>query len=197
MKLNEIPRNEHVKRAVEVAMAGKHSITLIGPYESEAGMFIEWVGWGDYPVDIYHMTPCPCGYFGSPTKECTCSLQMVKRHQGLILKKQTDMYIEVPLLSPNDIILFLRSTRKGEEDSAVYERVKLARKAQVPEMVWSDTDWNLLKGAAMQMQLSYVQVKSIIAVTKTIYKLSSIHVDKPVYSTAYLAEAIQYRYRKS
>lgn len=197
MHLNDIPRNEHVKRALEVAMAGNHSLTLIGPYESEAPLFVEWVTWCNFPFQIKHVTPCPCGYYGSPTKECTCTLPMIARHRSYFNKNQTDMYIEVPLLSPNDIILFLRSNRKGEEDATIYERVKEARSFKNLEMVWTDTDWNLLKAAISQMFLSYTQVKRIISVTETIYKLASIHVEKPKFSTAYLAEAIQYRFRKS
>jgi len=28
------------------------------------------------------MNPCPCGHFGSPTQECTCSMSMVSRYQA-------------------------------------------------------------------------------------------------------------------
>jgi len=33
---------------------------------------------------IAAMNPCPCGYFGDPVKECTCSLTMVSRYQKRI-----------------------------------------------------------------------------------------------------------------
>jgi magnesium chelatase family protein len=33
---------------------------------------------------IAAMNPCPCGYFGDPVKECTCSLSMVSRYQKRI-----------------------------------------------------------------------------------------------------------------
>ena len=28
------------------------------------------------------MNPCPCGWYGDPVKECTCSLSMVSRYQS-------------------------------------------------------------------------------------------------------------------
>ena len=33
---------------------------------------------------IASMNPCPCGYYGDPTQECTCSLGMVSRYQKRI-----------------------------------------------------------------------------------------------------------------
>jgi len=33
---------------------------------------------------IASMNPCPCGYYGDPVQECTCSLSMVSRYQKRI-----------------------------------------------------------------------------------------------------------------
>ena len=43
--------------------------------------------------------PCPCGFFGDPVKECTCSHQTVTRYQKRIsgpLLDRIDIHIEVP-----------------------------------------------------------------------------------------------------
>jgi hypothetical protein len=43
--------------------------------------------------------PCPCGYYGDPVKECTCSSAMVTRYQKRIsgpLLDRIDIHVEVP-----------------------------------------------------------------------------------------------------
>ena len=45
------------------------------------------------------MIPCPCGWYGDPVKECTCSHAMVSRYQKRIsgpLLDRIDIHIEVP-----------------------------------------------------------------------------------------------------
>ena len=45
------------------------------------------------------MNPCPCGYYGHPSKECTCSQRSVSSYLGRIsgpLLDRMDLHIEVP-----------------------------------------------------------------------------------------------------
>ncbi|MGB2694862.1 MAG: YifB family Mg chelatase-like AAA ATPase, partial [Dehalococcoidia bacterium] len=48
---------------------------------------------------ISAMNPCPCGFYGDPTKECTCSESTVSRYQKRIsgpLLDRIDIFVEVP-----------------------------------------------------------------------------------------------------
>ena len=75
------------------------------------------------------MNPCPCGYFGDPTHECTCSLQMVSRYQKRIsgpLLDRIDIHVEVPAVDYDK----LSDERLGEPSAVVRARVEQARAAQ-------------------------------------------------------------------
>ena len=40
-----------------------------------------------YPCNfmfVASMNPCPCGFYGSPDKECTCTLETISRYMGKI-----------------------------------------------------------------------------------------------------------------
>lgn len=72
------------------------------------------------------MNPCPCGYFGSEGRECTCSEKTVERYLGRIsgpLLDRIDMKIEVPSLSFEE----LRGKEKGETSDVIRARVERAR----------------------------------------------------------------------
>ncbi len=85
-----------------------------------------------YPSSIMlvaAMNPCPCGFYGHPTKQCTCSQNAVKKYLGKIsgpMLDRLDIHVEVP---PVDFAAL--SSEKSEESSAtIRERVNKARKIQ-------------------------------------------------------------------
>ncbi len=73
--------------------------------------------------------PCPCGYFGDPTKECTDSLAQAMRYQNRIsgpLPDRIDIHVEVPRVDYEK----LSSDRLGEPSAKIRERVQAARERQ-------------------------------------------------------------------
>ena len=87
------------------------------------------------------MNPCPCGYFGHPTRKCTCSSGAVSRYLGKIsgpLLDRIDLQIELPPVSYTDI-----SAAKEEESSAdIRKRVEAAREIQRKRYEGTDTECN-------------------------------------------------------
>jgi len=75
------------------------------------------------------MNPCPCGYFGDPFKECTCSPSLVSRYQKRIsgpFMDRVDIFVEVPHIDYEK----LADDSLGENSDKVQLRVTAARTLQ-------------------------------------------------------------------
>ena len=102
----------------------------------------------EYPANfmlVCSMNPCPCGNFGNPYKECTCTPTMIQRYLSKIsgpLLDRIDIHVEVPAVKYNE----LSSERVGEPSEKVRERVLNARQIQTERFSNSK---NLYKNADM------------------------------------------------
>jgi magnesium chelatase family protein len=157
---------------------------------------------------IAAMNPCPCGFFGDPTKPCTCAASAVSRYQKRIsgpLLDRIDIHVEVPRLAPDELM-----TRPvGESSEIVRARVTEARDRQRARL--ADTPFrhnadmpgkalrqfcplgddciSLLRTAIDQLGLSARAHDRIIKLARTIADLDGAdHI-----GIAHLAEAVQYR----
>lgn len=75
------------------------------------------------------MNPCPCGYYGHPTKQCTCSPNMVRKYLNRIsgpMLDRLDLHVEVPPVDYKS----LANTAKGETSAQIRQRVNRARQIQ-------------------------------------------------------------------
>lgn len=85
-----------------------------------------------YPSSIMlvaAMNPCPCGFFGHPTRQCTCAPNAVHKYLNKIsgpMLDRIDLHVEVPPVDYNAL-----SSNANEETSAqIKERVNKAREVQ-------------------------------------------------------------------
>ncbi len=85
-----------------------------------------------YPCDIMlvaAMNPCPCGFYGHPTRKCVCPegtpAKYLNRVSGPLLDR-FDLHIEVPSVEFEE----LDSSVKSEGSAAIKKRVNAARKLQ-------------------------------------------------------------------
>ena len=75
------------------------------------------------------MNPCPCGYYGHPTKQCTCSANMVRKYLNRIsgpMLDRLDLHVEVPPVDYKS----LTDTDKAETSAQIRARVNKARSIQ-------------------------------------------------------------------
>ena len=52
------------------------------------------------------MNPCPCGFYGDPTRECRCTGAIIQRYLGKIsgpLLDRIDLHIEVPAVAYKEL----------------------------------------------------------------------------------------------
>ncbi len=76
------------------------------------------------------MNPCACGYYGHPTRECTCSAHSVTRYLSRIsgpLLDRFDLHVEVPPVGYSD----LNAHEPAENSASIRDRVNAARQVQL------------------------------------------------------------------
>jgi len=157
------------------------------------------------------MNPCPCGWYGDPIKECTCSHAMVSRYQKRIsgpLLDRIDIHIDVPRVEYEK----LSDDRLGESSAAIQARVEAARDRQRQRFegtaLMSNADMgpgevrdhcrvdeagaSLLRAAMKQLHMSARAYHRILKLARTIADLAG----SEGIETSHLAEAIQYRPRR-
>jgi magnesium chelatase family protein len=159
---------------------------------------------------IASMNPCPCGFYNHPERECTCPPGSVQKYLNKVsgpLLDRIDLHVEVTPVAFSELS---NTNSKGEQSSAIRERVIKARAIQ--EERYKSTDGvyanahisskmlreicvistageNLLKRAMEKLNLSARAYDRILKVSRTIADLAGTEDIR----TEHLAEAIQYR----
>lgn len=164
-----------------------------------------------YPCNfmlVASMNPCPCGFYGSNEKECTCSPQAIQKYMGKIsgpLLDRIDIQVEVTPVKYEK----LQGTEKIETSAKIKERVNKARVIQqnrykelkihsnsqlTPNLIkkyckLGEKEKQILKKAFETLGLSARAHDRILKVARTIADLD----EKENIETSHITEAIQYR----
>lgn len=102
------------------------------PMEDKIVTISRAMGSISYPANfmlIAAMNPCPCGYFGDPVKQCTCSEMAVTKYQKRIsgpMLDRFDIHLEIPRIDFQKI----SSETPGESSTSIQARVEAAREIQ-------------------------------------------------------------------
>ena len=150
------------------------------------------------------MNPCPCGYFGDPIHECTCSDFAISRYRGRVsgpMLDRIDLHVEVPRISTEE----LQSTAVGEKSVRIRERVDQARAMQMQrrgkinanlsareieeDCALGDAETKLLEMAQKRLNFSPRSYHRILRVARTIADLElSEHIN-----SRHITESLAFR----
>jgi magnesium chelatase family protein len=149
------------------------------------------------------MNPCPCGFYGDPTRECRCTPAIIQRYLGKIsgpLIDRIDIQIEVPAVPYKE----LRAGEVTETSEDMRARVVKAREIQrargatnsrMPsrlirgQCALDPTGERTLEMAMKRMSLSARAHDRILKVARTVADLD----ESAEIAAKHIAEAIQYR----
>ena len=166
----------------------------------------------DYPASfmlVASMNPCPCGYYGHPTKTCTCTPAAVARYTSRLsgpLLDRIDLAVNVECVAFDQI-----SSRQNSECSAdIRERVVRARAIQeqrfaahpgihcnaqmtptlIRQYAYPDAEGlRVLKDTMLRLSMSARAYDRILKVARTIADLDA----SPTVLVHHIHEAISYR----
>lgn len=162
---------------------------------------------------IAAQNPCPCGFFGNPTKNCKCNLNQIIRYQRRVsgpMLDRIDIHIDVPAVKVEKLA-WQNNPELVEGSSIIRKRVQKARDIQTKRFkklkiasnsemgnkeirefcILDENCVKLLQLAVVKMNLSARSYNRTIKLARTIADLEGL--DK--INSNHIAEALQYRPR--
>ncbi|MCL2739414.1 MAG: ATP-binding protein, partial [Bacteroidales bacterium] len=165
-----------------------------------------------YPANfmlVASMNPCPCGYYGESSKECSCSSLAVHRYMSRIsgpLLDRIDLHVKVAALSPDELLntpvacssagirqRVIAAREQGRirftKDLTTFANAQMTRRHIQQHCVLDPTSAMYLKQCIQSLGLSARAYDRILKVARTIADLDKA----PAIGMEHLAEAVQYR----
>lgn len=157
---------------------------------------------------VASMNPCPCGYFGDPLNECTCSQGSIDRYLGKIsnpLLDRIDLHIEVSPVKykdlANDVIeetseIIRERVEKAREiqlkrfkDKSIFSNSEMPNKEIKKHCKLSHSSEEILNFAFNKYKFSGRTYNKLLKVSRTIADLDGVE----VIGDKHILEAIRYR----
>ncbi len=147
--------------------------------------------------------PCPCGFFGDPEKECSCTINEIKRYfkklSGPIMDR-IDMRLNVPRIKGEEVFKIEKrdfqeikeliadlKNKQFKRQNKFNNELNIKEIKQVCKLKFEAE--KLLEKSIDSLKLSLRAVHKIIKVARTIADLEN----KDLIESQHIAEALQYR----
>lgn len=194
-KWEDIVGMEHAKRAMEVAIAGQHTMLVVA-HPQQQGEGVARLA-REQGVQAGCVLVCPCGWFGDDKRECTCSIETIAEWQAQRIPAGYDIYVETYRQSPDKIVAhFMRKNAgypTGESLDVVLARAERAKEygATHTSLNIDEAGFSLVRAFIHTLNAGPDEVDRVLRVARTIANLNC----EDRIQTVHLAEAMQYRYR--
>jgi len=191
IKLEDIAGAEMEKRALEVALAGGHSLAILYNEGSHAPQLIQTAVRIAQEIGVpFHGLAhpwCGCGNYGSPKVECRCSPRAIEAHLSKLAKRVGSFAIWIGASMPLARYMHI----KGEPETDFMARVIKAKASPAPSADLDAFCQDLIAAYVNTMsgRLSLPTLTTVKAIAQTIARMEGA--DK--IQTQHLAEALQYQ----
>lgn len=165
-----------------------------------------------YPADfilIAAMNPCPCGNYGNPLKECTCSFNEIRRYLNKIsspILDRIDIHIEIKPVKYEDLKDDSKSKSSAELKADVVRARLIQEERYRAEKISTNSELNtnqmkkyiklsedVEKIAKMAFNKYNFSVRSFNKIIKMSRTIADLEGSKEI-EAKHLLEAIRYRY---
>jgi magnesium chelatase family protein len=165
-----------------------------------------------YPANfmlVATMNPCPCGYYGDSSKECTCSSTQIMAYQKRLsgpLLDRIDIILNVSKLNQKEMLMLkvLNKTQQSKVLESIHDATEQQKYHYHSSVIYnsslsssdvkkllklSPAARGLLATAAVRLGLTARSYFKVVKVAQTIADLAK----SPVIEAAHISEALQFR----
>jgi len=189
MTIHEIAGNEYIKRAIEIALVGNHSIAIIDTFKSSANNLLDALtdmgrknnlkfSGGVFPS-------CPCKCFNTHYHECNCEVEELNLHFYNLLNQIKDFDMVVISYEENEYAF--DNIAKNEHEEQIVVRVRNCIKSDIVVSPDLSRDCVELLEQAIK-QYPAINKDKVVKLASTICKMEY----RSVIEMCHLVEAIQY-----